>query len=188
MTVAFQPLKADGVQEALRTLNEIDKTYRRRLTVEYKTIVYPLVSEAQYLIPARAPMSGWNRSWTPRGGRENYGAQVFPWKQDAAKYVKPFLSGKRPRRVTGRSRSYIANATVMGVRLGYAPGTLFDMTHNYQTKQGAQMLQNLNARYGQPSRAMWRAYEQTGPDIQDEIRQLVNKILRSVNQKLKENP
>ena len=186
MTVGFQPLKADGIQEALRTLNDIDKTYRRRLTVEYKTIVYPLVAEAQYLIPARAPMSGWNRSWTPRGGRENYGARVFPWEKNAAKYVKPFLSGKRPRRVTGRSRSYIANATVMGVRWGYPPGTVFDMTHDYKTKQGAQMLQNLNDRYGPPSRAMWRAYEQSGPDIQHEIRELVEKILRAVNQKLKE--
>ncbi len=186
MTVAFQPLKADGIREALRTLNEIDKTYRRRLTVQYKTIVFPLVWEAQYLIPARAPMSGWNRSWTPRGGRGNYGLPVFPWEKDAAKYIKPFLSGKRPRRTIGRSRSYIANATVMGVRWGYAPAVAFDMTHDYQTKQGAQMLQNLNARYGQPSRAMWRAYEQAGPDIQHEIRELVDQILRAVNKQLRE--
>lgn len=186
MSVGFQPLKAEGLQEALRTLNEIDKTYRRRLTVDYKTIVFPLVWEAQYLVPARPPMSGWYRSWTPRSQRAVAGGQVFPWEKDAAKYIKPFLSGKRPRRVIGRSRSYVANATVMGVRWGYPPATVFDMTHDYHTKQGAQMLKVLNQRYGQPSRAMWRAYESAGPDIQHEIRLLVDRILRTVNQKLAE--
>jgi hypothetical protein len=33
---------------------------------------------------------------------------------------------------------------------------------------------------------MWRAYEQAGPDIQHEIRELVEKILRAVNKQLRE--
>lgn len=184
MSVRFQPLEVNGIKEALRTLNDLDKTYRRKLTVEYKTIVYPMVHEAEYLIPVRPPMSGWHRNWTPRGRRDAWGGSVLPWDGTGHRYIKPFLSGKKPRRVVGYGRDYIKNATVMGVRWKYPPATLFDFTHDYHTKQGAQMLKVLNERYGQPSRALWRAYEKSGPDIQDEIKQLVFRIMAKVNQEL----
>jgi len=62
---------------------------------------------------------------------------------------------------------------------------LFDASGQSQTKSGDQMIKVLGERYGSPSRAMWRAYDQAGPDMQYELRQLVEKIMQSVGRSIK---
>lgn len=177
-------MQVKGIKQALAEVNSIDKKLRRSFTVEYKTIVAPLVSEAVTLVPVRAPMSGFNRDWTPRSSNQwrigDRQGQIMPWTSVSRPAIKPFLSGKRPRTVGGTTRSLAA----FGVRWTDKRSVLFDMSGQSSTPQGAQMVQVLGQRYGAPSRVMWRAYERSGPDIQYEIRQLVEKILRSVGRNI----
>lgn len=193
MTVTVEPLRVTGVKEALAELNSIDKRLRRSFTAEYKTIVQPMVAEARHLVPVRAPMSGWNRRWTPRSytqDRSRYAGRaqqenILPWFQSGTSYglarqIKPFLSGKRPRTYGGRTRSIAA----MGMRWGVDQSVLFDQSGQASTPQGERMIRVLGARYGAPSRVMWRAYERTGPDVQHEIKQLVEKIMNAVGRKI----
>jgi len=177
MSVQVQPLQVKGIKEALAELNAIDKKLRRSFTVEYKTIVAPMVSDAVNLIPTKTPMSGWNRNWTPRGNVRAGG--ILPWVEKKPA-VKPFLSGKRPQ-TTGR---YTRNLAAFGMRWTDKTSVLFDMSGDSQTPQGERMVRTLTNRFGAPSRAMWRAYEQSSLDVQYEIRQLVEKIMRSVNRKM----
>lgn len=182
MSVRVEPLQVKGIKQALAELNSIDKKLRRSFTVEYKTIVQPMVDEAQYLVPVRAPMSGWNRSWTPRNSRRPIGANnVLPWGGNEQRAIKPYLSGKRPRTVGGTTR----NLAAFGMKWTSRNAVLFDAAGQARTPQGEQMLDTLGQRYGSPSRAMWRAYEQSGPDIQYEIRQLVEKIMNAVGRNIK---
>jgi len=182
MSVRVEPLQVKGIKQALAEINTIDKRLRRSFTVEYKTIVQPMVDEAQYLVPARAPMSGWNRNWTPRNSRRPVAnAGVLPWGGNESRAVKPYLSGKRPRSVGGRTR----NLAAFGMRWTSRNAVLFDASGQARTPQGEQMLDTLGQRYGSPSRAMWRAYERSGPDIQYEIRQLVEKIMNAVGRNIK---
>lgn len=188
MSVQVQPLQVKGIKEALAEINSIDKRLRRSFTTEYKTIVKPMVDEAKHLVPVRAPMSGWRRNWTPRSNnpsriwnREN---EILPWVGTEASMIKPYVSGKRPRTVGGRTRSLAA----FGMTWYAKESVLFDASGQASTPQGEQMISVLGQRYGAPSRAMWRAYEQAGPDIQYEIRQLVEKILNAVNRKVKVVP
>ena len=180
-------LEVKGIKEALRDLNTIDKKLRRSLTVEYKEIVYPMVNEAIHLVPSKAPMSGFDRQWVPRSNAKLFASPgkeaVLPWSFRSGQ-IKPFISGKRPR-VSGFGTQ---NLATFGMRWLGKGSVLFDTASNSTTKQGAQMVQTLNARFGGPSRVMWRAYENTSLDIQYELRQLVEKIMRAVGREIKVRP
>jgi hypothetical protein len=175
-------IRVVGVKSALAELNAIDKQLRRRITHEYSDIVAPIVNEAKYLVPARAPMSGWYRAWTPRNRYAQFGGSLLPWVNGAAGYrIKPYVSGKRPRTIGG----YTKNLAAFGIRWTDKTAVLFDASGQSQTKSGDQMIKVLGERYGSPSRAMWRAYDQAGPDMQYELRRLVEKIMRSVGRSIK---
>ncbi len=184
MSVRIEPLQVKGIKQALAEVNSIDKRLRRSFTAEYKTIVQPMVDEAKHLVPVRAPMSGWYRQWTPRA---NVATRIYerqdtlPWENNREhQMIKPYLSGRKPRSAGGKTY----NLSAFGIRWVSRKAVLFDTSGQARTPQGEQMLDTLGARYGAPSRAMWRAYQQAGPDVQYEIRQLVEKILNQVGRNI----
>lgn len=179
MSVQVQPLQVQGIKEALAELNTIDKRLRRSFTAEYKTIVQPMVNEAKHLVPVRAPMSGWNRKWTPRG--TSLANNILPWTGAEQKTIRPFLSSKRPRSQNG----YSSSLATFGMKWSYKNAVLFDAAGKAQTPQGEQMLNTLANRFGGPSRAMWKAYEQSTPEIQKQIEQLVERIMNAVGKNIK---
>lgn len=186
MSVRVETIQVKGIKEALAEVNSIDKRLRRSFTVEYKTIVAPLVSEAITLVPVRPPMSGFTRNWLPRSydmshKYANRLGEILPWTTSYSPAIKAFVSGKRPRTVGGTTRSIAA----FGVRWQDRRAVFFDMSGQSNTPQGAQMIETLGRRYGPPSRVMWKAYQYAGPDIQYEIRQLVEKIMRAVGRDIK---
>jgi hypothetical protein len=167
-----------GIKEALAELNTFDKKYRRGITMRYKEIVQPMISEGKNLVPVKAPMSGWNRAWTPRGGRSQ--EQLLPWNTYGGKNIKPFISGKRPKTFGGTTRSLAA----FGIRWADRTSVLFDASGQSTTDQGAQMVATLGARYGSPSRAMWRAYNQSSLDVQNDVAELVEDIFRQIGKNI----
>jgi hypothetical protein len=38
--------------------------------------------------------------------------------------------------------------------------------------------QSLQAKYGSPSRVIWRAYEAQGNEVEKQVRELVNKVMK----------
>lgn len=171
-----------GIKEALAELNTFDKKFRRGVTVRYKEIVAPMVNDAKALVPKRAPMSGFNRQWKPAGGsggRTNI--NVLPWTGRESTSIKPFVSGKRPKTFGGITR----NLAAFGIRWTDKTAVLFDAAGQASTESGEQMIQTLGQRYGSPSRAMWRAYTQAGPDVQNEIIELVEDIMKQVGRNIK---
>ena len=193
-------IEVAGVKEALRELNDIDKKLRRQITKDYQQIVKPVVDAGKQLVPSRAPLSGMDRSWTPQGASQSVlpfgsgGAAREPRRGSAQgrlgrrrmrewlkwKYgIRGYISGKKPRTFNG----YTKNLATFGIRWLGSASVLFDTSGKASTPQGQQMISALNARFGQPSRVMWRAYEQEGPELQGEMRDLVNKIMESVDRK-----
>jgi len=169
-----------GLKEALREINNYDKKLRRRITREYVNIMQPVVDEATRLIPIRPPMSGWDRAWTPRGGD---GEPVLPWGYRAGysrrnlKPVKAFVSGKTPKTYNGYTRDLVA----MGYRWVERRGVLFDLSEGGDTPQGKHMHKVLTQRYGRASRAMWKAYDIAGPDVQYELKELVGRVMQEAS-------
>ena len=198
-------IEVAGVKDALAELNKTQKKLRRAITVEYKEIMQPSVTRARNLVPREAPLSGMNRSWTPNGasqpvlpfgaggtpraprrpaarelnapgGRRQYG-KWLQWQSG----LNAYISGKRPRTIG----NYTRNLAAFGVKWQGPAAVLFDTSGQASTPQGQQMIAALTAKFGPPSRVMWRAYEQTDRLVQDELKELVAKIMRSVNQDIR---
>lgn len=197
-------IRVEGVKEALAELNKTQKSLRRQITREYKEIVQPIVTEGRQLVPNKAPISGFDRSWTPQGasspvlpfegGRSGRAPkkptaremnvssgrrQMGKWLQWQAG-LNAYISGKRPVTTGG----YTRNLAAFGVKWQGPAAVLFDTSANARTPQGAQMIAALKARYGPPSRVMWRAYGQTSTQVQGELEDLVKKIMRSASREL----
>ena len=193
-------LEVVGVKDALRELNDIDKKLRRQITRDYQEIVKPVVSQAKSYVPDVAPLSGFNRVWTPAGASGSVlpfgsgGASRAPkiprqWQQSPHgrrqmgkwlqwKYgIRGYISGKKPRTYNG----YTKNLATFGIRWQGPAAVLFDTSANPNTPQGARMVAALNSRYGQPSRVMWRAYESADDKVQRELRNLVNRVMEATN-------
>lgn len=165
MTSELAPIEAVGLKEALAQLNKIDKKLRRSITTEFKQIVDPVLEEAKRRLPDKAPLSGMARSWTG-----NSGAELMNWQPDkVAKNIKAFTSGKKVRDAPG---GFKQNLAVFGIRWGGPQATLFDMA-----RKGT-LSQSLQARYGSPSRIIWRAYEAQDAQVNNQVRDLVNKVMK----------
>lgn len=184
-----------GVKEALAYLNGIDKTYRREITRKYAVIVAPIVENVKSDLPKKAPMSGWERSYSVGGaaraaaknqvGRSKGQKEgrsfalddptaLLPWDgAKQAKLVKPFVSGKKTK------------ATTFGLKWNSKSAALFDLSGRAKTTQGEQMITVLGSRFGSPSRVMWKAYERAAPEMQQNMRDLIEEIMRTVNKHIK---
>lgn len=193
-----------GVKEALATLNRIDKSTRRQITKDYQNIVQPLVSDAKQLVPKKAPLSGFDRSWTPQGSsspvlpfsgatsraprkptkREmNFPGgrrQMVSWMKWEAG-IRAYVSGKRPQTIGG----YTRNLSAFGVKWQGPAAVLFDTSGQSRSPQGARMVAALTGRYGRPSRVMWKAYQAADKDIQDNLEKLVQDIMRKAEYAVK---
>ena len=167
MTSELGPIEVVGLKDALAELNKIDKKLRRSITTDFKAIVDPVLVEARRNIPDDAPLSGMARSWTG-----NSGAELMHWESKKVnKNLKAFTSGKKVRDAPGGFRQ---NLATFGIRWGGPQATLFDMA-----RKGA-MSQQLQARYGSPSRVIWRAYQAQDEAVEKGVRDLVNRVMKLV--------
>jgi len=195
MSTVNTTIQVHGVKEALAYLNSVDKTYRRSITQRYATIVEPVVKDAQQHLPTAAPMSGWKRAYSVGGqakalakgqvGRskgqseahsfaQSEATALLPWDgAKNAKLIKPFISGKK------------SKANTFGLKWTSKTAALFDLSGRAKTRQGEQMITVLGSRFGAPSRVMWASYDRASPELQKNMRDLIEEIMNTVNMKMK---
>jgi hypothetical protein len=165
MTSELGPIEVVGLKQALAQLNSIDKKLRRQITIEYKAIVDPVLVEARRNIPDDAPLSGMARPWKGKSG-----AEIMNWDSKRVnKNLKAFTSGKKVRDAPG---GFKQNLATFGIRWGGPQATLFDLG-----RKGI-LGQSLQAEYGPPSRVIWRAYKAQDEEVNNQVRDLVNKVMK----------
>ena len=172
-------IEVTGIKEALRELNSIDRQARRGITQRFRQIMKPMLDRGKQLVPRNAPLSGFDRYWNPTAGRQSSDTPggILPWANfNDQRGIDAFVSGKKPSTYAGVTR----NLAAFGARWKGPHAVLFDATAS-DTELG----RRLTARFGPPSRAMWRAMDQTEPDIEQGIRDLVNDIMGRVNRQVK---
>ena len=148
-----------GLGQALKDLNKIDKALRRDITKDYKRVTAGLVSDIQSAIPLNYPLSGWQRQWNLRGSY-----QVFPWPTDHS--VKAYINTKAPKEVFGGK----VNLSTFAVKWLGAAAAFFDFSKSNQ--MGAA----LSAKYGDPSRVVWKQYEANKSDLEVEMARIVDRV------------
>jgi hypothetical protein len=169
-------LEIVGLKEALRELNNLDKTARREITRDFKRICKPVVDAAKRAVPKEAPISGWNRAWKPS---TNY--QALPWKATlATSRIQAKVSGKKPREYNGR----MTNLAVFSIAWAGAINTIFDLAGRGgrgDTAAGANMIRGLEARRGKASRVLWPAYEANKNEVERELAAIIDDVMRQVS-------
>ena len=166
-----------GLKDSLRVLQTYNKSLRRQITKDYKYVVNDAVQQMQIEVPIDVPISGWARRWTTKSG-----FQMLPWKGSLAQNsVKPYVSGKKPKEFQGVTR----NLAIFGIRWQNARATLFDLSGDWKTPQGRNMVNGLTSKFGKPSRAMWPTFTKYEADIADKMRDLVDKVTKAANDELK---
>lgn len=157
-----------GLKEALKELNTMDKKLRRQITRDFKQIVQPVVGKAESMLPQGPPLSGMARSWTGKSG-----ADIMSWNDTRVrKNLKAFTSGKKVRDAPGGFRQ---NLGVFGIRWLGPQATALDML-----AKGV-MADNLTDRFGPPSRIIYRAYDSASDEVQQQVKELVNKVMKLTN-------
>ena len=162
-----------GLKEALRELNNLDKVARRQLTKDFQAVCKPVVDAAKRATPQAPPISGWGRSWTTRSGYK-----ALPWQANlATKNIKAKVSGKKPREYNGR----MTNLAVFTIAWGGTINTIYDLASNSQTAAGANMVRGLEARHGKASRALWPAYRANQDEVERQVTQIIDDVMRTVS-------
>ena len=161
-------MEFSGLKEALKEINTIDKKLRRQITRDFKQIVQPVITDAKTMLPSGAPLSGMVRSWKGKSG-----ADIMSWSDARVrKNLSAFTNAKKVRETpSGRTQ----NLGVFGVRWKSPQATIFDMG-----REGV-LGQNLTDRFGNPSRVIYRAYTSASADVERQVKELVNKVMKITN-------
>ena len=161
-------IEVEGLKEALKELNDIDKKLRRQITRDFKKIVQPVLGKAESMLPNEPPLSGMARSWIGKSG-----ADIMSWNDALVrKNLKAFTSGKKVRDAPSGFRQ---NLGVFGIRWLGPQATALDMLAN------GVMAENLTDRFGPPSRIIYKAYESASDEVQQQVKDLVNKVMEQTN-------
>lgn len=157
-----------GLKEALKELNTMDKKLRREITRDFKKIVQPVLGKAESMLPNNAPLSGMSRSWIGKSG-----ADIMSWNDARVrKNIKAFTSGKKVRDAPG---GFKQNLGVFGIRWLGPQATTLDML-----AKGV-MADNLTDRFGPPSRIIYKAYDSASDEVEQQVKDLVNKVMKLTN-------
>jgi len=156
-----------GLGQALKDLNKIDKSLRRDITKDYKRVTAGVVSDIQSAIPLNYPLSGWARKWNLRGSYE-----VFPWPTEHS--VKAYINTKAPKEVFGGK----VNLSTFAIKWLGAASAFFDFSNS--NAMGAA----LSAKYGQPSRVVWKAYEANKSELDVEMARIVDRVGEALSRDL----
>jgi hypothetical protein len=166
MANASARIEVVGLKDALKTLNKVDKSLRRKITTDYKQIVAGVISDANRLVPTQAPLSGMSRNWSTRSG-----FQLLPWIPGYKQKIAAKINTRNIKEFGGNK----TNVGTFVIQWKGATGTMFD------TSMAGPLGRALTARYGSRSRVMWKAYEQNQNDVMSEMERLVKRVMDEAN-------
>lgn len=160
-------LQVLGIKELLKELNKVDKSLRRQITQEYKSIVSGVISDAENMIPLNYPLRNWKYKWAPKG------TNLLPWGESGnVGRVYARINTKKTKEFAGE----IVNVGTFVIRWDDPAGALFDFAQN------GQMAANLTAKYGSTSRVMWKAWTANQDDVLQRMKELVERVQRGVQE------
>lgn len=166
-------IEVNGLGEALRTLNRVEPGLRSKMQRDLRKAIKPMVDAINAAVPAEAPLSGMNHN-----GRTG-------WNRRRAVYIK--IDARRPRRGLSRPNHSMLGvvristrdpATAIADMAGKAGG---NASRAPQVRRRPNFAQSLR---GEPSRYMWPNAEQNFPQVEDNVRDIVQDIIFQANREL----
>ena len=164
-------IQVKGVGETLRELGKINPSLKRELNKDIRKVLKPMLTEITQSIPTLAPLSGMIHN-----GRTGWPNRKNP-------LIK--IDARKPRRnLNAPSMSVpvnIVRITTKGAPVaivdmaGKAEGTKSRREAKYQRPKFARNLP------GEPSRFMWRNAEKTLANVEREMNDTIDRVVREAN-------
>jgi len=167
--VSFEAnIEVAGIKDALKTLNRIDKSLRREITKDYKRLTQNVVDDAYQAIPLGPPVRGMARKWKVRSG-----AELLPWGQFNQRVIAK-INTKRVKEYAGQN----VNLATFVVRWENPDAALFDFLST------GRLGKQLDIKFGQPSRVIWKSWERNKDDVNARMTQLVKRVMDATSKEL----
>jgi hypothetical protein len=186
----------DGIQEALKALNDFDPAYRKQITKDIQATGEVIVSEARSMVAhfdnskgTGEPLSGMRRGNLVKGRETS-------WRTDQVQKgfkVKVGVRASKERYVNyNRTTDGVATHTeqvvygskpyqLMVIQQANAAGAIYD--HAGRNTQGT-FITNLNAEVGEQPRAIDKAVTNNREAVEAKVELVVNDVARRTNRKL----
>jgi hypothetical protein len=164
MSNELAKVQVTGVREVIAELRKIDQELRKETVAAMKLAAQPLQAGARGLTPSSAPLSGMARA-----------AGTLP------AYSSRAVSGITIRYGGKFSRS-TQSWPLLTLQQKDPAGSAFDMAG--RRNPSSSLAENLTARYGSPSRAMWRATEANLATVQAGVKRAVDAAAETVNRRV----
>jgi hypothetical protein len=161
-------IEVAGIKDALKTLNRIDKSLRREITKDYKRLTQNVVDDAYQAIPLGPPVRGMARRWKVRSG-----AELLPWGQFNQKVIAK-INTKRVKEYAGQN----VNLATFVVRWENPDAALFDFLST------GRLGKQLDIKFGQPSRVIWKSWERNKDDVNARMTELVKRVMDATSKEL----
>jgi hypothetical protein len=168
MSATIQLLEVSGLKEALKEINKLDKKLRREITKDFEKAVSPMVDAMRADVPLTPPLSGFaNKSRTQ-------------WKKNEQKNIKVKIDTRRARNRNMAQGAQYESLGVVKIRAMSAGLSIFDMAgkNGSKTTRGENMVETLQARFGNPSRIMWPNAEKHAQEVEVNLEAVVRKVER----------
>ena len=188
--------QVDGIQEALKALNDFDPAYRKQITKDIQSTGQVIVAEARSMVAyfdnskgTGEPLSGMRRGNLIKGRNTQ-------WRTDAVKKgfkVKVGVRASKERYVNyNRTTDGVVTHTeqvvygskpyqLMVIQQANAAGAIYD--HAGRNTQ-SMFVTNLNAEVGEQPRAIDKAVTNNREAVEAKVELVINDVARRTNMKL----
>ena len=157
-----------GLKEALKELRKVEPDFRKTVNKDAKELAKPAVDDAKSQYPPTL-LSGMQRNWTQRGNLK------FPYSQQKAQ-----------RGVTVKVDTSKRNSSTISIIQKDPAAAIIDMAGKKggSNAQGARFISALTLQFGLPSRVMWPAYDRNAGAVEQNMVELVERVMDAVNRNL----
>jgi hypothetical protein len=152
-----------GIKEALKELNKVDKSLRRQITKDYKSIVQNVIDDISARIPLGYPLRNWKYAWKPKN------TDLLPWGVGGQRiYAK--INTRAPKRFSYSDE--MVNLATFVIKWDDPSAALLEFA------QRGVMGQNLTNKFGPTSRIAWPAFEANKADVLEKMQALVDRVTK----------
>ena len=190
-----------GIKDALKELNKTAPSLRREITKEYKTIVASVIKDAQAAVPEIAPISGFEGPWRVQSGWDMLDNSGWVGVK-ASRLITAKISTRRVKEFQGTMENVgtfrvvwtgLANTVyeIAGRKNGRAPrerSRLGQHGKRVGTVGGQTLIAVLRGRYGSASRTLWPSWEKNKTQVEIEMQNLCDKVMKAVNRNVIQAP
>lgn len=168
---ATQRIEVEGVAKSLKILRSLDSELAKDVRRQLRTSVKPVVHQAKQNLPGQA-LTNWGPWMAPRGRNLAYDGRtvkrgILAVQQTTAKRTR--RGGYKPIALLE-----LQNKTPAGAAFELAGAFDPDSTFN----------RNIARKHGRPKRVLFKAWDDRGDNVDQDIEDAVNRIEREITQKL----